>query len=355
MIVDLFAGCGGWAEGLAMLGRTDIGLELDGDACRSRIAADHPTVRTDVAAYPADRFTGAEGLIASPPCQDFSEAGLRAGRIGDRGRLIDLVPHWVETVRPRWVACEQVPPCELIWREHAAVYRALGYSVWVGVLNAADYGVPQTRRRALLLASLDRLAHPPMPTHGRVPHASLFGPQVKPWISMAEALGWDGAVDRHQTGVATVATANPSPTLTRKAGGQWTVTTRNNLRSDGGNEFTADGPSWALTGKARSWELRGGIPRRDKPGRVHYGTVRPVVEPAPTLAFGHDSASWAFSPADTADEVVRMTPTDALILQSFRPDYPLAGTRTSQFQQIGNAVPPLLAAHVVAAITGAEV
>ncbi len=53
-------------------------------------------------------------------------------------------------------------------------------------------------------------------------------------------------------------------------------------------------------------------------------------------------------------EPIRLTLAEALTLQSFRPDYPLQGTRTSRFRQIGNAVPPRLAAHLITAITGLE-
>lgn len=71
--------------------------------------------------------------------------------------------HALNTVgEPEWVAMEEVPDVLPLWKQYAAILRAWGFSVWVGILNAADYGVPQTRRRAILLASRVRTAEPPL-------------------------------------------------------------------------------------------------------------------------------------------------------------------------------------------------
>jgi DNA (cytosine-5)-methyltransferase 1 len=337
MIVDLFAGPGGWSEGLRTLSpemhATEIGLEWDASACATRAAARHRTIRTDIAAYPTEPFNQVVGLIASPPCQDFSLAGNRAGITGERGQLITQVLRWTENLRPEWVACEQVPPALPVWKQYAEHLRGLGYSAWAGVLNAADYGAPQTRRRAFLIASRVRDVHPPEPTHAQYPAPSLFGDDQLPWVTMADALGWsDGRI------------LNPG-----------------------------------ATGSDRS-DLN----------RRHYS----LDEPAPTMAFGHDSAGWKWMFEDRAmhrrDEIpawaserpattlvssfcpdivagpgvdltrprqdregaIRITPVDALILQSFPPDYPVQGTKTKAFEQIGNAVPPRLAAHVLSAASG---
>jgi site-specific DNA-cytosine methylase len=78
---------------------------------------------------------------------------------------------------PEWVAMEEAPDVLPLWKQYAAVLRRWGFSVWTGTLNAADYGVPQTRRRANLLASRVRTTQPPAPTHAQVGEPdSLFGP-----------------------------------------------------------------------------------------------------------------------------------------------------------------------------------
>ena len=100
--------------------------------------------------------------------------------------------HALNTVgEPDWVAMEEVPDVLPLWKQYAAVLRGWGFSVWYGILNAADFGVPQTRRQAILLASRVRTAQPPMPTHAQVAEPeSLFGPGRARWVSMAKALGW---------------------------------------------------------------------------------------------------------------------------------------------------------------------
>jgi len=328
MIVDLFAGPGGWSEGLRMLSpamhTTEIGFEWDKAACDTRAAAGHRTIRTDIAAYPTEPFSGVTGLIASPPCQDFSLAGTGAGISGERGKLITQVLRWAEDLRPEWIACEQVPPALSLWKQYAEHLRGLGYSVWAGVLNAADYGVPQTRRRAILIASRVRDVQPPEPTHAQHPAPSLFGNDLEPWVTMADALqcpeGFIGFPRRDEE----------DPTKYR----------RRDVRA------TSE-PAHALTGKVKSWMLNPGATGSDRSvlNRRWYS----ADEAAPTVAFGHDSAGWVWH---DGPEQVRITTTDALVLQSFPADYPVSGSKTKQFEQIGNAVPPLLAAHVLSAVAG---
>lgn len=332
LIVDLFAGSGGWSEGLRTLGLADAGIELDRWACATRAAAGHATIRADVAAYPIEVFAGkVEGLIASPPCQDFSTAGKRAGVTGKTGHLVAEVMRWAAALRPVWIACEQVPPVLPIWQEYAWRLRQLGYSTWTGLLNAADYGVPQTRVRVFLLAHRERAAAPPPATHCRGgSEAGLFGPGLLPWVSMAEALGMDG-VDR------------PAKTISGDRGPRWAYP---------GNETTG-------------WTLRSG-PRAN-------ATMRTLDEPAPVLVAGHQAAGieWCYrEPAPTIVSgvnrsstelpngspggAIRVAVEEAAILQGFQPNYPWQGTKTARFAQVGNAVCPPLAAAVVEALTGRQ-
>ncbi len=223
MILNLFAGPGGWCAGLRSIAPDleSVGIEWDAAACATRRAAGHLTIRADVRAYPTAPFIGkVTGLIASPPCPTFSAAGsgegldempelTRVARIlnlewqdprtmhlwSDERTPLVLEPlRWVKALRPEWVACEQVRGVLPLWQEYARFWRGASYSTWAGVLNTADFGVPQTRERAFLLASRVGFAHPPEPTHCKGGAQTMFG-TLAPWVSMADALGW-GAVER---------------------------------------------------------------------------------------------------------------------------------------------------------------
>ncbi|MFF6854280.1 DNA cytosine methyltransferase [Streptomyces bacillaris] len=340
-VLDLFAGPGGWSQGSRALGVREIGLEIDTAACATRRAAGHLTIRTDVAAYPTAPLAGkVVGLIGSAPCQPFSSAGLGAGHddmhlchqaLDDLARSTDTRPRlrtactdprsllvaeplrYALDLHPEWIALEEVPAAQPLFEHTARILRTRGYSTWVGILNAADHGVPQTRRRAVLMASRTRTATPPEPTHAETAQPeTLFGPGRLPWVSMGEAIGCPAG----------------------------DVITRGNHTS-GGTRFSTASPAWALTGRARSWTLRvGNRPR---------STRRTLDRPAPTLLFGHalNDVSWY---DDHGTAVRRLAATEAAVLQGFPPDYPWQGSRTKQFEQIGNAVPPPLATAILTSL-----
>lgn len=320
MILDLFAGPGGWSEGLRLVGLPELGVEWDAQACATRAHAGHSTLCADISELSTSPFAGHyDGLIASPPCTDFSSAGKRLGVDGSSGHLVTQVLRWAKDLGPRWLACEQVPPVLPIWLDYAEQLREWGYHAWAGILNAADYGVPQTRKRAVLMASLDGPVKPPRPTHSKTPTLDTI-----PWVSMGQALSWSNEPVEFTYTVET----GERPKLTRdEANIHWSADT-------------------VVLNTGRDWKKGKG---RDDAQKIA------LSDPAPTLT-GQCSAWWfQDTSVDRPYPAAPFTTTDARILQGFPADYPVQGRRSEQFTQIGNAVPPPLAAHVVASLSGAPV
>lgn len=368
MIVDLFAGPGGWEVGLKMLGdHYCLGIEFDKWACKTRAAAGLPTIRGDVSSVHLNHGP-ITGLIASPPCQTFSQAGRRKGldqmshvlevlegkaqpAFSDPRTALILQPlAWIRKYDPDWVCMEQVRTVQPVWELYSDLLRGMGYSTWTGVLNAADYGVPQTRRRAILTARKSGTAKKPEQTHAKnhdslSPLVALPGlvTPLEPWVTMAEALGWG-------------ATVRPG----------WTVPSHSN--GGGPDGFGGSGARTAANAEreAGRWVLK---------ERQEHGAVRTLTEPAMTITSSADNGNfkWAYErpsttvvgsfkphmqapptyrkagdgPRQNQPGAISISVEDALVLQSFPRDYPLQGPKTKKFEQVGNAIPPVLAREIL--------
>lgn len=243
-----------------------------------------------------------------------------------RSPLVCQPIRWVRDLRPEWVALEEVPAVRGLWAHFAHILRGWGYSVWTGVLCAADYGVPQTRNRVILMASRVSAVSPPEATHSPDGHdGDLFGGGLEKWVSMAAALGWG---------------FDEEPAATFTSGG---------TAAGGAEPFGNAGYRRRL----RAF-VSAGITGEGRPKDVES-------QPADTLT-SKGTAYWCYDrPAttvvgsycpDIAEGGVRVTVAEGGVLQSFPADYPWQGSRSKQYEQVGNAVPPLLARHVLSALTG---
>lgn len=394
--VDLFAGAGGWDVAARHLGWDVDRVEIWTPANATAAMAGLTTVHRDVTTFSITR--GAyEVNLASPSCKRYSMAGNGAGRralehvltgvqvyrnggtlthdqavalIGDADAALTLEPLRIALEsRPVFIAWEQTPAVLPVWDACADVLREHGYSVVTGVLNAEQYGVPQTRRRAVLMARRDGgAATLPAPTHSkfhtRDPKRLDVG--VKPWVSMSEALGWDFpviAVSNYGTGGDPANRGlrtqdRPFSTVTSKTD---RVVLRNG-NQDHACERDLGQPSGTLFFGARAnwceWALR--------PNAFGRATVRSLEQPAATFAPGNASGEceWVRHvptdgtkiygtniPAADRDKSMKITAEQAACLQTFPVGYPFQGNKGEIFQQIGNAVPPLLAEAILTALT----
>lgn len=363
-ILDLFAGAGGWEEALRRLGLSALGVESDSWACETARAAGHERLQADVTMLEPGSFSPVLGLIGSPPCQAYSTAGRGLGRAdrpvviacahelaaGHDGRaqrleqcrdprsLLTVEPlRFALALKPRWIALEQVPAVLDLWSVFAGVLSAHGYETAVGILSAERYGVPQTRKRAFLIASAEAPVCLPAPTHRsykprrrEIPEDELA---LAPWVSMAQALGWPSSVGTNRS-------RDRRPACSPGARRVGWVPGAYDVRQCGARlrPVSEPAPTMLASGLAK------GVPL--------WAAKRPATtvacDPRVCRPGGKKKASSPNAPG-RCEGAVRVTTTQAAVLQGFDPRYPWQGPRTRQFEQIGNAVPPPLALAVLAA------
>lgn len=389
--IDLFAGPGGWDTGAAALGLRPLGIEWDDAAVQTAQAAGHLRYQADISELDPLMFHGATGLIASPPCQGFSMAGKGKGRrdsvemldrltrhvrtaadldmvirslhddmTDDRSLLVLEPLRWALALTPSWLAWEQVPAVLPIWDACATILRRIGYTVATGNLQAEQYGVPQTRKRAILVARAPWFtaqhgpAALPTPTHSRyhsrTPHRIDSG--VLPWVSMAEALSW-GLADRPAPTVTGGGTetggAEPIAHLSRYVGREGWVQRRNSGPGAARAPRPLSAPSYTIRAQG-SGSHPSGVEWSPRPEIAAW----PWLEAPATTVAGDPriTAREHHNHGEQGKTSLRVTVQEAAILQSFPADYPWQGTKTAQYRQVGDAVPPLLAQHIVSAASG---
>lgn len=182
--IDLFSGCGGLTAGLRQAGYDVVAaIEIDAKA-RHTFSLNHPNtpiVGSDIREVDPGQLMVNLGLkpeeldllAGCPPCQGFSRMRKRNKSVSakdDRNALIEDFQRFVLAFRPKKVMMENVPGLLDYYRfkKFKSVLRAAGYSVVAEVLNVADFGVPQRRKRLIVSCSLYGSPVLAMPTTTRI-------------------------------------------------------------------------------------------------------------------------------------------------------------------------------------------
>ncbi|MCR9024536.1 DNA cytosine methyltransferase [Aeromonas caviae] len=361
--IELFAGAGGLMLGLEMAGfSTLVATEVHPDPCKTlqRNFPEVPVVCKDIRELSGKDLLEAAGkelgceidLIAGgPPCQGFSNAGLKDPD-DPRNTLIGEFIRIVEEVRPRFFLMENVEGLKnlhqgKLFNKVLERFQKTGYTITWKVLFAADYGVPQMRKRLFIVGSRDNERFEfPSPTHFSYDdiQKGLFESPKKPYVTVGDALGdippinQGEITDRYEKG---------PKTEYEKLMREGAVRIYNHQASKHKKETME---YYSLLPPGGIWQDIPEHLRKKKQGMQRW--------PLDGL-----SRTITTEPTDFIHPVLHRIPTirELARIQSFPDNYEFLGQRTTgnkmrrlgycaQSQQVGNAVPPLLAKAVGTAI-----
>ena len=161
-VVDLFCGCGGLSLGFMKAGfKVLAGFDFWDDAIAVyKKNFTHPAIKQDLMdianASLKIKSYSPEIIVGGPPCQDFSSAGKRDENNG-RGDLTVSYAKIISTVRPEWFVMENVERIRKTQKlnEAVGIYKEAGYGLTSTVLDASFCGVPQKRKRFLMIGHLN--------------------------------------------------------------------------------------------------------------------------------------------------------------------------------------------------------
>ena len=359
--IDLFCGCGGMSAGLRSAGfevMAGVDVEPKYMATFERNFPNATPLRLDLSSVPPEclmeRLGVASGdldlLAGGPPCQGFSKNVPRRQRVMDdpNNLLIRTYIDYCITLKPKAVLMENVAEMRngfssRFSEEILARLERAGYTVIHVTLNAAEFGVPQRRRRAFFLAARDeKPLRAPSPTHGAgTRQGALFS--RSPFVSVWEAIG-DLPSLHHGCGDDPTSYACKPFSEYQRAIRTGFDRVRNHVAR-----------TLAPTQYARLASLQPGQGNKDLPDDLKtkggysgaYGRLtKEMVAPTITRWVFHPGSGRWGHPVDIRTLTIR----EAARIQGFSDSYEFVGSFVQQAGQLGNAVPPLLIEKVARAM-----
>ncbi|MCU1056870.1 DNA cytosine methyltransferase [Stenotrophomonas maltophilia] len=383
--LDLFAGAGGLSEGLREAGFTSLYANEISPRYAQTYAMNHPKTQVDsrdIRQVDARKIRNLLGLkrgeldlvAGGPPCQGFSINAPKRSTADLRNHLFREYLRFVAEFQPRTVMIENVPG--MVSFEGGATLDAileslkqLGYDADVRILYAPHYGIPQTRWRTIILGGRDGLnpeALFPEPLRSapvRVNFTAQFGGrslvtlprslELPSHVTVRDAIGDLPVLSNGELGAAEKsygsAPSNSYQQLMRV--GSTGVTCHEAPRLSKINmdrlAFIPPGGNWTDIPEALLPQGMRMARRSDHTKR--YGRVDPdgLASTILTKCDPHWGAYFHY------DQDRAFTVREAARIQSFPDSYKFCGSRVEQYEQVGNAVPPLLGAAVGRAIVRA--
>jgi len=338
-VLDLFCGCGGISCGFQMAGFKILGGIDNAPFAIESYKHNFPNSLSQVGdlsninfeRLKQDLVTSPDVIVGGPPCQGFSFAGNRL-ESDPRNQLFHSFASAVSYFKPRAFLIENVVGLTQmakgeIKNKISNIFKNIGYQVSSEILNAADYGVPQSRKRVFFIGLKEKEFKFPNPTHGE--SSDLFY-QLKPYVTCSEA--WEDI-----------------PSLAGDMKIEFKKDNFNDfvkeMRQDKGLDAAWLNHVGAKHSKAvleAISHVPNGGDRRNLPQHLKdkrkYNTAFVRLhsgKPARTVDTGHRQIfHYKFNRNPTVRENAR--------LQSFPDSFLFKGIKCQQERQVGNAVPPLL-------------
>jgi DNA (cytosine-5)-methyltransferase 1 len=365
--VDLFCGAGGASYGLIRAG-WDLRLAADVDLacglthranlCSEFLSADLRNVKPDVITSSASISPGKLDLLfAGPPCQGFSIMGSRVVW-DERNNLFKEVLKLARALRPRCVVIENVPGLTTLAR--GAYLRSIleglsaeGYEAACAELLAAQYGAPQMRWRLIVIGWRRDLGIPagygfPPPAVGTakigdlLPNCTIPQWQLEGFVNTAEAIG----------DLPPVAAGEETKHYVGPPAGSYQIAMRAGLNGELSNHYAA---RLSAVNLARLAQIKPGQDWRDLPHDLLPSGMQRALRkdhtrryrrmtwdgvPRAVITRFRDPKSGEYTHPDQ-DRTITIR--EAARLQGFPDSFVFHGHRSSQYEQVGNAVPTQLA------------
>lgn len=342
-VIDLFAGVGGLSLGFEKAGFDVVLANECDESIAQAYMFNHQSTQMivgDITKLPLEKiFKPYRGkidvIIGGPPCQGFSQKGQRKTIHDERNFLFKYYVMVVDLVRPQYFVMENVPNLLTAERgffkkEITELFKGMDYSLNSGVLNAADYGVPQNRKRAVIIGKLNGSA-----------------PQL-PAPSDKKTTIWDAIEDLAFLGSGEGSEAQeypfpPKSSYAQQLRGNTTVL----------HNHVATKHSAIALERLRMIPPNSGkemLPKEHLTKSIYSGTWTRMGkdEASVTITTRFDTPSSGKFTHPYLNRAI--TVREAARIQSFPDSFVFIGNKGSQMRQVGNAVPPLLAQSIATVI-----
>lgn len=341
-IIDLFAGVGGMSLGFEMTGfEVVLANEYDTSIAEAYVnnRANANMIVADITKLDIQKTFGAyinnvDVVIGGPPCQGFSQKGQRKSINDERNFLFKYFYNVVKLVQPKYFVMENVP--NLLTSENGyfleeiqKLFEKIGYTIHADVLNAADFGVPQNRRRAFILGKKG--------SQLLLPKSAEVKTTIWDAISDLAYLGSGEGLSQQDYLI-------PTQSLYQKK-----LRGKNKVLH---NHVATKHSQLALKRLSLIPQNAGKevLPKEHLTKSIYSGTWTRMRkdEISVTITTRFDTPSSGKFTHPFLDRAI--TVREAARIQSFPDDFVFIGNKGSQMKQVGNAVPPLLASAIAAVI-----